>query len=151
MHYFQVGDIHSKQSRTLGSSSFLANCVRSAVLWNEPVPGRDFRPAVDQCLITAHGTVQLASTNPNGRSLAPTKTWDHFLMPMLFARTVILFAPPIYVPADADQEMLEAKACGYAAGTGARARYCQSLVFATKRRAPGASNKFLCMSGRAAA
>src|ERR1700736_5014008 len=38
-----------------------------------------------------------------------TKTWDHFLMPMPFARTVILFAPPIYVPADADQQMLEAK------------------------------------------
>src|SRR6202045_2504115 len=38
-----------------------------------------------------------------------TKTWDHFLMPMPFARTVILFAPPIYVPADADQQMLETK------------------------------------------
>jgi lysophospholipid acyltransferase (LPLAT)-like uncharacterized protein len=38
-----------------------------------------------------------------------TKTWDHFLLPMPFARTVILFAPPIYVPADADQKMLEAK------------------------------------------
>src|SRR6202140_2673023 len=37
------------------------------------------------------------------------KTWDHFLLPMPFARTVILFAPPIYVPADADQRMLEAK------------------------------------------
>jgi lysophospholipid acyltransferase (LPLAT)-like uncharacterized protein len=37
------------------------------------------------------------------------KTWDHFLVPMPFARTVILFAPPIYVPADADQQMLEAK------------------------------------------
>jgi len=38
-----------------------------------------------------------------------TKTWDHFLLPMPFARTVILFAPPIYVPADADQQMLEGK------------------------------------------
>src|ERR1700738_3942477 len=38
-----------------------------------------------------------------------TKTWDHFLLPMPFARTVILFAQPIYVPADADQQMLEAK------------------------------------------
>ena len=37
------------------------------------------------------------------------KTWDHFLLPKPFARTVMLFAPPIYVPADADQEMLEAK------------------------------------------
>jgi hypothetical protein len=27
--------------------------------WNEPVPGRDFRPAVDQCLITAHKTRNL--------------------------------------------------------------------------------------------
>src|SRR6201982_2252025 len=38
-----------------------------------------------------------------------TKTWDHFLLPIPFARTVILFAPPIYVPADADQDMLQAK------------------------------------------
>ena len=38
-----------------------------------------------------------------------TNTWDHFLLPAPFARTVILFAPPIYVPADADQQMLEAK------------------------------------------
>ena len=38
-----------------------------------------------------------------------TKTWDHFLLPMPFARAVILFAPPIYVPADANQELLEAK------------------------------------------
>ena len=38
-----------------------------------------------------------------------TKTWDHFLLPMPFARAVILFAPPIYVPADADERMLEAK------------------------------------------
>jgi lysophospholipid acyltransferase (LPLAT)-like uncharacterized protein len=38
-----------------------------------------------------------------------TNTWDHFLLQMPFARTVILFAPPIYVPADADQQMLEAK------------------------------------------
>jgi len=38
-----------------------------------------------------------------------TKTWDHFLLPMPFARAVILFAPPIYVPADADQRVLEAK------------------------------------------
>jgi lysophospholipid acyltransferase (LPLAT)-like uncharacterized protein len=37
------------------------------------------------------------------------KTWDHFLLPRPFTRTVILFAPPIYVPADADPEMLEAK------------------------------------------
>jgi lysophospholipid acyltransferase (LPLAT)-like uncharacterized protein len=37
------------------------------------------------------------------------KTWDHFLLPMPFARTVMVFAPPIYVPAHADAEMLEAK------------------------------------------
>src|SRR6516162_9421404 len=38
-----------------------------------------------------------------------TKTWDHFLLPMPFARAVILFAPPIYVPADANAEVMEAK------------------------------------------
>jgi len=37
------------------------------------------------------------------------KTWDHFLFPMPFARAVILFAPPIYVSADATAEVMEAK------------------------------------------
>jgi lysophospholipid acyltransferase (LPLAT)-like uncharacterized protein len=37
------------------------------------------------------------------------KTWDHFLLPKPFARTVMLFAPPIYVPMDANAEMMEAK------------------------------------------
>jgi lysophospholipid acyltransferase (LPLAT)-like uncharacterized protein len=37
------------------------------------------------------------------------KTWDRFLLPMPFARAVILFAPPIYVPRDANAEMMEAK------------------------------------------
>src|SRR3984893_14898304 len=37
------------------------------------------------------------------------KTWDHFLLPKPFARTVILFAPPIYVPMDADAELMQSK------------------------------------------
>jgi len=37
------------------------------------------------------------------------KTWDHFLLPAPFARTVMLFAPPIYVPTDANAEVMEAK------------------------------------------
>ena len=37
------------------------------------------------------------------------QTWDHFLLPAPFARTMILFAPPIYVPKDADAELMEAK------------------------------------------
>jgi lysophospholipid acyltransferase (LPLAT)-like uncharacterized protein len=37
------------------------------------------------------------------------RTWDHFLLPMLFARAVILFAPPIWVPPNATAEVLEAK------------------------------------------
>jgi len=37
------------------------------------------------------------------------RTWDHFLLPTPFARTMILFAPPIYVPKDADAELMEAK------------------------------------------
>ncbi len=37
------------------------------------------------------------------------KTWDHFLLPAPFARTVMLFAPPIYVPQDADADGMEAK------------------------------------------
>jgi lysophospholipid acyltransferase (LPLAT)-like uncharacterized protein len=37
------------------------------------------------------------------------KTWDQFLLPKPFARAVLLLAPPIYVPNDADREALEAK------------------------------------------
>jgi lysophospholipid acyltransferase (LPLAT)-like uncharacterized protein len=37
------------------------------------------------------------------------KTWDHFLLPQLFARTVMIFAPPIFVPQDAHADTLEAK------------------------------------------
>jgi len=37
------------------------------------------------------------------------KTWDHFLLPMPFARAVIFFAPPIYVPKDASVELMDAK------------------------------------------
>jgi len=37
------------------------------------------------------------------------KTWDHFLLPAPFARAVILFAPAIYVPPDANAELLESK------------------------------------------
>jgi lysophospholipid acyltransferase (LPLAT)-like uncharacterized protein len=36
-------------------------------------------------------------------------TWDHFLLPMPFARTVILFSHPIYVSQDASVELMEAK------------------------------------------
>jgi hypothetical protein len=36
------------------------------------------------------------------------KTWDHFLLPAPFARAVILFSPPIYVPIDANAEAMEA-------------------------------------------
>jgi lysophospholipid acyltransferase (LPLAT)-like uncharacterized protein len=37
------------------------------------------------------------------------KTWDHFLLPAPFARAVILFSRPIYVPTDANAEAMEAK------------------------------------------
>jgi lysophospholipid acyltransferase (LPLAT)-like uncharacterized protein len=37
------------------------------------------------------------------------KTWDRFLLPKPFARTVMLFAPPIHVPKNANAEMMEAK------------------------------------------
>src|ERR1700692_3109780 len=38
-----------------------------------------------------------------------TNTWDHFLLPAPFARAVILCAPPIYVPADADADLMQVK------------------------------------------
>jgi lysophospholipid acyltransferase (LPLAT)-like uncharacterized protein len=37
------------------------------------------------------------------------KTWDHFLLPGLFAHAVMIGAPPIHVPKDADPDMIEAK------------------------------------------
>ncbi|HYA97967.1 MAG TPA: lysophospholipid acyltransferase family protein [Methylomirabilota bacterium] len=37
------------------------------------------------------------------------RSWDHFLLPKPFARTVMLFAPPIFVPEDASPEMITAK------------------------------------------
>ena len=37
------------------------------------------------------------------------KTWDHFLLPGLFARAVLIGGNPIYVPRDADAAMIEAK------------------------------------------
>src|SRR5713226_6967392 len=37
------------------------------------------------------------------------KAWDHFQLPLPFSRAVILMARPIYVPADADREMVERK------------------------------------------
>jgi lysophospholipid acyltransferase (LPLAT)-like uncharacterized protein len=37
------------------------------------------------------------------------KTWDHFLLPMPFARSVIFFAPPIYVPKEADADEMDAR------------------------------------------
>ena len=37
------------------------------------------------------------------------RTWDHFLLPAPLTPTVLLFAPPIYVPQDASAEVMEAK------------------------------------------
>jgi len=37
------------------------------------------------------------------------KTWDHFLLPRPFSRTLMLFGTPIYVPKDASSELMEAK------------------------------------------
>jgi lysophospholipid acyltransferase (LPLAT)-like uncharacterized protein len=38
-----------------------------------------------------------------------TNSWDHFLLPAPFARAVILFAPPIYVPTGATAAVMESK------------------------------------------
>ncbi len=37
------------------------------------------------------------------------KTWDHFLLPRPFSRTLMFFGTPIYVPKDASSELMEAK------------------------------------------
>ncbi len=38
-----------------------------------------------------------------------TKTWDHFLLPAPFARAVMIFAPPIYVPKDANADGMQSQ------------------------------------------
>ena len=43
------------------------------------------------------------------RSKTFERAWDRFLLPKPFARTVMLGAPPIYVPEDCGPELLEAK------------------------------------------
>ena len=37
------------------------------------------------------------------------KTWDHFLLPGLFASTILIGGPPIHVPKDADADTIKAK------------------------------------------
>jgi len=37
------------------------------------------------------------------------KTWDHFCLPSLFSRAIIVGSPPIYVPPDADPDTIKAK------------------------------------------
>ena len=37
------------------------------------------------------------------------KTWDHFLLPSLFARAILIGGEPIYVAQDADADMIRAK------------------------------------------
>ena len=37
------------------------------------------------------------------------KTWDHFLLPLPYSRAVVIFAPPIEVPANADANAMEVK------------------------------------------
>jgi lysophospholipid acyltransferase (LPLAT)-like uncharacterized protein len=37
------------------------------------------------------------------------RTWDHFLLPRLFARAIIIAGPLIHVSQDADAEMINAK------------------------------------------
>jgi lysophospholipid acyltransferase (LPLAT)-like uncharacterized protein len=37
------------------------------------------------------------------------KSWDLFQVPHLFSRAVVVFAPPVYVPPDADRELVHQK------------------------------------------
>jgi lysophospholipid acyltransferase (LPLAT)-like uncharacterized protein len=43
------------------------------------------------------------------RGTTVQKTWDHFLLPHLFTRAVLIGAQPIYVPKDADSDTIKAK------------------------------------------
>jgi len=37
------------------------------------------------------------------------KTWDHFCLPALFTRAILIGSPPIHVPQDADSDTIKAK------------------------------------------
>ena len=37
------------------------------------------------------------------------KTWDHFCLPSLFTRAILIGSPPIFVPQDADPETIKAR------------------------------------------
>lgn len=52
-------------------------------------------------ILVFHAGVQRGKTFAN--------TWDHFLFPKPFSRVVLLFAPPIYVPPDANADVMAAK------------------------------------------
>src|SRR5215471_12940114 len=56
-----------------------------------------------------YGTAQGSSSRGCQRGITFQKTWDHFLLPHLFSKTVMIFAPPIEVPPDADSAVLESK------------------------------------------
>lgn len=48
---------------------------------------------------------------PTGSSSRPRlvmRSWDRFMIPLPFARSVVLFGEPLFVPADADDEAVEA-------------------------------------------
>jgi len=57
---------------TEGFSSFVASAAASvATGWNEPAPGRDFPPAEDQGLFTAHPDLPTSPANTFGRPEFP--------------------------------------------------------------------------------
>ena len=68
-------------------------------------------------------------------------TWDHFLLPAPFARAVILFAPPIYVPIDADAGLMEAKHAEMQRRARTRPRHCGGLVSAERSGTPAPSRR----------
>ncbi len=99
-----------------------ADCAVSAVMARRLTEGRDCGFTIDgprgPRYLAKPGPVILARKSgcaimvfhigvDRGRTFE--KTWDHFLLPAPFARTIMLFAPPIYVPKDADANAMEAK------------------------------------------
>lgn len=43
------------------------------------------------------------------RGITFERTWDHFCLPKLFTRAILVGSPPIYVPQDADSDTIKAK------------------------------------------
>ncbi len=101
--------------------------------------GRDAAFTIDgprgPCFVAKPGPVMLARRTgfpvvvfhaSYDRAWALEKTWDQLQIPQPFSRCLIAIAPPIHVPADADEETLARKHAEMQAGLERCRHFCES-------------------------